>query len=343
MVTICSRVPLAPLTALKIGGPAEYFVAVKSPSELASAVANAKKRQLPITVLGGGSNVLVDDAGIPGLVIHNLITGLTEKTDGDDVLVCAQAGEEFDALVNWCTRRGYSGLENLSHIPGSVGAAPIQNVGAYGVEIKDLVTEVEAYNIDTGTIQKFNYQECQFSYRYSWFKTPAGRRFIITSVTYRLSGVARPNLSYPDLKKYFSDNPKPTLTQIRQAVIKIRRQKFPDWRETGTAGSFFKNPIITASHYRRLKSIYPDLPGFKVDSNTVKVPLGYVIDKICNYKGVKQGPVATYQNQALVIVNCGGATALEVSEFACEIVALVKTKTDIDIEWEITALPDTDD
>ena len=198
---------------------------------------------------------------------------------------------------------------------------------------------MEVYNPDTNATQKFTNQECDFSYRHSFFKTPAGKRFIVVVVTYRLSTVGSPKLSYPDLERRFKETAEPSLEEIRAAIIDIRSQKFPDWKKVGTAGSFFKNPIIAITDYSQLKERYPDLPGFPAGEGMIKVPLGYIIDKICHYKGVSRGQLETYRNQALVLVNRGGATALEVSEFASEIATLVKTKTDIDIEWEVTALP----
>ena len=339
MIAISRNLPLAPLTTLKVGGSAEYFVAVKTKAELLAAIDYAKENQLKVTILGGGSNVLIKDDGLKGLVIQNLITGINEAVHDNDVLVTVGAGEEFDVLVANCVKKGYWGLENLSHIPGLVGATPIQNVGAYGVEVSDLITTVNAYNLATGQKQKFSHKECQFSYRHSFFKTAVGKQLVITKVTYRLSLDGRPKLDYPDLGQYFKDNPKPNLKQIRQAIIAIRSQKFPDWKRVGTAGSFFKNSIITQDHYRNLKSDYPDLPGWSVGQNMTKVPLGYIIDKICNYRGVRVGSVGTYERQALVMVNYGGATALEIEKFAHKIARLVKTKTDIAIEWEVTALP----
>ena len=248
MLKVRRQVPLAPLTTLQIGGVADYFVAVEDREELSEAVRYAKEKNLPITILGGGSNVLIKDSGLPGLTIHNLISGRREETVGKDVLVTAGAGEDFDALVAWSVTQGYWGLENLSHIPGLVGATPIQNVGAYGTEIKDLVTEVETYNLDTESIQKFTNQECQFAYRHSFFKTPTGKNFVIVSVTYRLSTICSPKLSYPDLERRLKETTEPSLEQIRAAIIDIRSQKFPDWKKVGTAGSFFKNPLITTAH-----------------------------------------------------------------------------------------------
>lgn len=330
-------IPLASFTTFKVGGKADYLVRAKNNETLLQAVTWAKENNLPITIVGGGSNVLIADQGVRGLVILIESLGISVEEEKDKILVTAQAGESLDDLIAYSVERGWWGLENLSAIPGSVGAAPIQNVGAYGVEVGDCITAVQVLDMDNMSTVFLPASECQFGYRDSLFKTPAGRKYIVLAVTFVLSREAKPNLNYRDLAEYF---PKGTANQaaIRDAVIEIRSNKFPDWKILGTAGSFFKNPIIKKSAYEKLLIDYHDLPGFSLEEDLVKVPLGYILDKICHFKGVRQGQVGTYSKQALVIVNHGGATALEMKDFAATITQLVKEKTNIEIESEVTML-----
>ena len=331
------NVPLGPLTTLKVGGTAELFANVISEPELIDVVQEAKKQQLPIRVLGGGSNVLVPDNGLSGLTIKNSIAGWHEEPYDTSVLVKMGAGEVFDRAVAYAVSKEYWGIENLSHIPGSVGATPIQNVGAYGVEIGELVEEVRALNTETGEIETLSKEDCQFGYRDSMFKRPAGKKYIVTSVTCKLSTLANPVLSYKDLNDRFEDS-SPSIAEVRSAVIDIRARKFPDWKVVGTAGSFFKNPIVRRVTYEKLRTEYPGLPGFDVDDNDVKIPLGWILEHICGLRGVEEGKVGTYEGQALVLVAKAGATAQEIEAFAERIVDTVFERTGIKVEWEVTKL-----
>ncbi len=329
--------PLAAHTTLKVGGAATYFAIANSEAKLRGLLATANEAGEPVTMLGGGSNVLVADTGIPGCVIKNAITGWQAAEDNGQVNLTVGAGEVFDAVVEKTVAAGWWGLENLSHIPGSVGATPIQNVGAYGTEVADCIVSVTAIHRDTLESRTFTNTECQFGYRDSWFKSEAGRAWVITGVTFALSATPKPNLSYRDLTERFSGST-PTVEEVRAAVIAIRSQKFPDWHTVGTAGSFFKNPIISQTHFAKLQARYPELPGFPTDSCGVKVPLGWILDKVCHLRGVSDGPVGTYQGQALVLVNTGDASATNVTRFAKKIVAAVHAATDITIDWEVTLL-----
>lgn len=340
MSDIKENINLAPYTTFKIGGPAESFAVVKSEEELPTLVRAARERQQSILVLGGGSNVLIDDAGIKGLVIKNEIKGVSSVVSGDQVLVTAGAGEVWDDLVALTVKEGWWGLENLSAIPGSVGATPIQNVGAYGVEVASLIKSVRVFDIERAEFREFTNQECAFGYRDSFFKTEAGRKLIVTSVTYSLSTVPNPKLHYKDLSVFFSDAELSNISQsaIRDAVIKIRAGKFPDWKQIGTAGSFFKNPIISEDHYATLVAEYPGLPGYPEKEGKIKVSLGWVLDNICGLKGHKEGNVGLYEKQALVLVNFGSATATEVKNFAAKVCDEVFKKTQIEIEMEVSVM-----
>lgn len=320
---------LAPFTTFKIGGPAQFFCSVSTEGELEDAVTFAKEKGLEIFVLGGGSNILMSDKGFKGLVIKMELKGV-EFLGGRAIV---KAGENWDEFAEKCVERGLYGVENLSYIPGTVGAAPVQNIGAYGSEVKDTIDTVRAFDTEKLVFHDFTNFDCKFEYRDSMFKKNPGK-YIITSVSFILKKEGRVNISYKDLKDYFGDK-KPSLAEVRNAVIEIRKRKLPDVKEVGTAGSFFKNPIIAHSHANQLEKQYPSLPIFPHNDEYVKVSLGWIIDKVCNFKGKGIGDVGTYKNQALVLVNNGKATEKDVKAFAKEIEKAVFEKTKIKIEPEV--------
>jgi UDP-N-acetylmuramate dehydrogenase len=307
-------------------------------AELGEAVAFAKARSLPFFVLGGGSNVLVGDGEFPGLVIHMCVAGIRETCEGDVVRLEVGAGESWETFVRICVERGYWGVENLSLIPGTVGASPVQNIGAYGGEVKDVIESVSVIDAVSGASLTLGADECAFAYRDSIFKKTQGKNFIITYVTFRLSKVPSPNLSYKDLAERFSANPNPTLAQIREAVISIRTSKFPDLSLLGTAGSFWKNPVISTSEFDALKAAYPLIPSYSAGKGMVKIPLAWILDVVCGLKGYAKGPVHLFKNQPLVLTAERTATATEVHAFADEIEAVVRSKTGIIIEREVNSL-----
>ncbi len=342
-ISIQQNTPLAPYTTLGVGGAARSFVEVKSVDELSEAVAYAKEQGESFVMLGGGSNLLVPDAGYDGLVIKMSIVGVEEiDQTTENVVIKVGAGVNFDTLVGQTVERGWWGLENLSSIPGTVGATPVQNVGAYGAEISQTVVLVEVYDTHKDIITTLSNSECEFAYRTSAFKQDPSR-YIITAVTFSLSLLARPQCTYTDLAKHFANEASPSLESIRQAIQEIRSQKFPDWTVVGTAGSFFKNPIIPAEQALPLLEKYPDLPHYPEDNGQVKLSLGYILDKICGLKGYKIGKVGLYQNQALVLVVDKEAAATEVLNFAKEITQKVFEYTGITIEREVTLLEKKDE
>lgn len=334
-LTIQHSVPLAPYTTFRIGGPAEHFTSVSDSEKLHEAVAWAQTHGKKITVLGGGSNMLVAGEGVRGLVIKMDIGGALWREQDDVVFVTAGAGVVFDALIAESVSRGYWGLENLSAIPGSVGAVPVQNVGAYGVEVAECIHSVDAYDPSVDAVRTLDPAACMFGYRDSYFKRPEANALIITAVTFALSKHASPKIAYKDLHAHFGDTAYPAIGDIRDAVMRIRAEKFPDWSRMGTAGSFFKNPFVTAEAFAKLKARYPDIPGFPSTAGKVKVPLGWILDRVLSLRGYREGNVGTYEGQALVIVNHGGASAHEVETFAEHIRSKVKQATDINIEWEV--------
>jgi len=337
-IDIKEKIPLRGYTTLKVGGEAQYFVTVSTEPQLVEAVAFAQKRGLQVRVLAGGSNTLVPDEGVEGLVIHMALKGMHSQINGSTVHLSAAAGEVLDEVVAYTVEQGWWGLENLSSIPGSVGATPVQNVGAYGVETKDVLVSVRALDTQRDQFVELSAEACAFGYRDSLFKKEAGKKFIITEVTYQLSSERLAHLSYRDLAHYFENDPQPSQKEIREAVMKIRSQKFPDWSIVGTAGSFFKNPIVAQTVYENLKEAYPQLPGFPMEKGYVKLPLGWILDKVLGVKGYKKGNIGSYAEQALVLIAEEGATANEIKSFANEVVARVKEKMNIDVEWEVSVM-----
>ncbi len=335
---ILENIALAPYTTFKIGGPARFFCAVKSEDELVGSVKFAQTYKkngsngLPLLVLGGGSNMLISDDGFKGLVIKMEIKGVEISNE----LVTASAGESWDDLVGRTVESDLYGLENLSAIPGTVGAASVQNIGAYGAEVAQCVESVRALDTKNMQFVVLASADCQFGYRDSIFKKERGR-YIITGVTFKLvkKGVLR--MDYKDVREYFDlrHNITPSLVDLRKAIVEIRAGKLPDWSKWGTAGSFFKNPTVTAAQFAELRTKYPDLPGYPEDDGNVKVSLGWILDKVCDARGLTIGNVGTYGKQALVLVAQQGATSAEVLAFSIELMKRVKEKTGIVIEAEV--------
>lgn len=333
-----TQVILAPYTTLGVGGLADFFVEIHTLDELREAVTWAKSELLPITILGSGSNVLVYEAGVRGVVLHMATSGIAYHEEGEHVYVTAEAGVLLDALVGEVVEKGLWGLENLSHIPGTVGAVPVQNVGAYGVEGKDVIEQVTVYDTKEDIVRMFTNEACMFAYRDSIFKHSEGAHLVILSVTFRLTRVSTPHLTYRDLVVHFGDGREPTLKEIREAIVAIRTNKLPDWHTVGTAGSFFKNPIISREEYEALSARYPEIPGYPEEDGRVKVPLGWILDKVCGLSGYHEGKVGLYEKQALVLVCERGATAHEVESFVKKVCARVYEATGIVIEQEVRVL-----
>lgn len=252
-------VPLAELTSLRVGGRAAHVADARTPRDLEEALRFSHKRGVPHFILGEGTNVFASDRDFPGVVVRVKSRGVSLSRERGAVILEAAAGENFDRLIRRAVGLGLSGLENLSGIPGTAGATPIQNVGAYGVEIKDVVARVEALDAECGALRVFSPEECGFRYRASFFQSPAGKRFVITRVALRLSECFRPVLSYPELAARVSGR-KLALRSVRRAILAIRRRKFPDLRQTGTAGSFFKNPVLSPAKAARAPEALPGHP-----------------------------------------------------------------------------------
>lgn len=335
---IRANVPLATFTTLGVGGVAEYFAEVSDIDALQDVIAWAETNDLNVTILGDGSNVLVSDAGVAGLVVRPRFMETVFKENGETVLVEVGAGVSLDTLVEDVVSKNLWGIENLSGIPGTVGATPVQNVGAYGVEVKDIIFSVRVYDRETKKSFEIKNDACAFSYRDSLFKKSGGKKFIITHVTFQLSKKSNPKISYKDLVQYFERNSSPTIREIRNAVIETRSKKFPDWNVVGTAGSFFKNPIITKAHYDELLAEYPDIPRYSTESGDMKVALGWILEHVCNLKGYREGRVGLFEKQALVLVCEKGTRAREIEIFSEKIISFVYERTKIIVEREVTII-----
>jgi len=322
---IQENVPLAPLTTLGIGGAARFFAEARGEDELIEAMAFAEQRQLPVFILGGGSNVLVADEGFPGLVIRIAIKGIDWRDEGGKVLVTAGAGEDWDGFVRQCVERNLAGVECLSGIPGLVGGTPVQNVGAYGQEVGETITSVRAFDRQSKQIVELSNDDCRFSYRASIFNTTERDRYVVLAVTYALHLGGEAAIRYPDLKNFFSDrNDKPTLAEVRKAVIEIRSRKGmvirPDDVDCRSAGSFFKNPIILLEVLARLEREAGEVPpSFPAADGKVKVPAAWLIERAGFQKGYTKGRVGISSKHTLAIINRGGATAGEILELVGEI------------------------
>jgi len=333
-----TNAPLKSYTTFKIGGSAPYLFSVRIPGDVVDALALARTENLPWTILGGGSNILFSDEGYPGVVLKMEISGImVRERSGNVVEVSAGAGESWDGFVETMVARGLWGLENLSFIPGTVGAAPIQNIGAYGAEVADVISHVEVFDTRTAQRHIFSKEECRFGYRTSLFKDRP--ELIVTRVAFLLSLSGTPNLSYKDLALYFSGaKTLPSLKDVREAVGEIRSRKFPDLSKVGTAGSYFKNPVVPRALAQSLTQRYPALPLFDVDDAHVKIPLAWILDNVLALRGFRRGDVSAYERQPLVLVNCGNATAHDVRAFADAIAQRVFLQTGITITPEVVQM-----
>lgn len=324
------NIPLAPLTTLHVGGPARYFVDARSEHEVSEAVAFAFARKLPLFVLGGGSNLLVSDNGWPGLVLKVSVAGVEFEGDLQKMLFHAGAGENWDDLVALAVSKNCGGLECLSGIPGTVGGTPVQNVGAYGQEVSETITRVHALEIATGQAVDLTNADCRFSYRSSVFNTTRRGQYIVLEVSYRLYRNGEPKIEYADLKKVFAGCPeKPSLQQVRDAVRSIRQSKamllVSGDEDCRSAGSFFKNPIVSAAEVDRIQALAEKsvpgkpLPCYPAADGQVKLAAAWLVEQSGFSKGYTLGPVGISRKHTLAIVNRGGATAKDILALKDEI------------------------
>lgn len=333
---IQKNISLKSYNTFGIDATAAYFTEIRTVAELQALLTHSIYKAMPKLILGGGSNLLFTQ-DFDGLVIKIAIEGIDKiNEDAQHVYVQAGAGVVWHQLVLYCIEHAYAGIENLSLIPGTVGAAPMQNIGAYGVEIKEIFDRLEAVHIDTGNTRVFTNEECQFGYRESIFKKELKGQYVITRVTFRLGKIPAFNTSYgaiqDTLKQMNVENL--TLRSVSDAVIYIRRSKLPDPAEIGNAGSFFKNPEIPTKQYENLKIHYPQMPGYVTSDQTVKVPAGWLIEQ-SGWKGKRLGDTGVHKNQALVLVNYGNAKGNEIKALAEEVQKSVLAKFDIQLQPEV--------
>lgn len=316
-----------------------FLTEIHTEADLIELYSTELVKKVPLLVLGGGSNILFTD-NFNGLVIHIANKGISVEPVGDHVLIHAQAGEKWNTLVQFCISQGYGGLENLSLIPGTVGASPVQNIGAYGVELKDTFIELRAYDIKNQSFRTFTKAECLFSYRQSVFKAELKGQYIISRVSFMLTSKPVLKLSYgPILQELNKQQIKtPTIKDIGRIVSDIRVSKLPDPSTIGNAGSFFKNPVINSNTFSLLKLKYPDIVYFPVDDHLTKLGAAWLIEQ-CGWKGKVIGNTGTWKNQALVLVNHGHATGDEILKLGNEIIESVQLKFGILIEKEVNIIP----
>jgi len=334
-LTIERDFSLRHLNTFGIEASAAAYLRITAAGQLAEIARDASLNGLSQLVLGGGSNIVLT-GDFPGLVLHMMIEGIDViGADADAVYVRAAAGESWHGFVQWTLAQGWGGLENLSLIPGSVGAAPIQNIGAYGAELKDCFHAVTAYDRETGRIFTLDRDACQFGYRDSVFKRALCERAIILDVTFALPKRWQPNIRYADVAQELAARAlqMPTPRDISDAVIAIRSRKLPDPAQLGNAGSFFKNPVISAGRRDALLVDHPQLVNYAQPDGSVKLAAGWLIDQ-CGWKGKQLGAAGVYEKQALVLVNRGGATGRDVTQLAAAIAADVLARFAVRLEPE---------
>lgn len=336
-MTIQENISLRSYNTFGVAVNAKYFTEVTTIEELLLALDYASKNTLATLFLGGGSNILFTK-DFEGLVIRLNFKGISsERINNDEVLVTAQAGENWHQFILFCLENNFGGLENLSLIPGNVGTSPMQNIGAYGVEIKDVFHQCKVLNLETLSVETFDTERCAFGYRESYFKRDGKGKYIILEVTFRLT--TRNHMiktEYGAIKDELNNMgvTYPTIQQVSQAVINIRQSKLPDPKITGNAGSFFKNPSVSREQFERLKVKFEGVPGYPND-DLVKVPAGWLIEK-AGWKGNQIGNVACHRQQALVIINAtGDATGDEIYKFSDKIITSVKDQFNIELEREV--------
>lgn len=336
MTKIKQNVSLKPYNTFGIEASAKYFIEVTSLDELKDLLKDTSLKDIKKLFLGGGSNILLLN-DYDGLVIKISIKGIEVIEDTIDYTILrAGAGEVWHEFVLYCIDQNLSGIENMSLIPGTVGAAPMQNIGAYGAEIKDTFHSLEALNLETLEIETFDTEKCRFGYRESFFKHEGKGKYVIVNVSFKLSKISQINVSYGAIQQTLNEMniQNPTIKDVSNAVISIRRSKLPDPAEIGNSGSFFKNPEIPRKQYLELKEKFPAIPGYEVSEEVVKVPAGWMIEQ-AGWKGKKIGEVGVHDKQALVLVNFGSGKGQEIADLAKEIQKSVKEKYGIEISPEV--------
>ena len=316
---------------------AKYFVEINDVNDLQMLIRDGALKSNKTLILSGGNNILFQEEVYDGLVVFINTKGIEIlREDENEVVVRAQAGEDWPDFVRFCVGKGWHGIENLAHIPGKVGAAPVQNIGAYGMELKDSFLQCEAIELTTGDKRVFTKEECRFGYRESIFKSELKGQYIITSVDFLLKKNASLHLDYGNIRMYLEQNgiTDPTLLQLHDAICAIRDSKLPDVKQIGSAGSFFKNPVISAEQFEALQKDYPNIPHYPDAEEMVKIPAGWLIEQ-AGWKGWRDEHVGVYEKQALVLVHYGGGTGQDIVRLAQRIQNSVEEKFGIRISPEV--------
>lgn len=308
---------LTPHNTFGIHAKCRRFIEYVSADEAQQIAKTLSRDDLPLLIIGGGSNLLLSD-DFEGTVIHAAVLGREVDEHDEYVMLRCGAGEIFDNVVEYAVNQGWHGAENLSLIPGEVGAAAVQNIGAYGTEVCEIIHSVEAVDLSTGEMVTIPVSECHYAYRDSRFKHEWKNRFLITHVTFLLQKTFSPRLDYGNIRAFLKNKgiTQPTTQQLREAVISIRNDKLPDVKVLGNAGSFFVNPVVPREHFLSIQKQYPDMPFYEIDDNQVKIPAGWLIEQ-CGWKGRNLGKAGVYEKQALILVNRGGATGKDIIQL-CE-------------------------
>jgi len=338
MLQIQENISLKPYNSFGIDVKARFFAEIFNETDLKSLFESQLAQSEKILIIGGGSNILFTK-DYDGLVVKMGIKGIESEIKGDKVSVTAGAGEVWNDFVNYCVQHGFAGVENLSLIPGTVGASPIQNIGAYGVELKDVFESCQAFEIKTRTFKTFTYDDCHFGYRESIFKGKLKGQYIITSVRFNLSTEVNLNTSYGAIETELEKRgiEKPDIADISAIVSHIRVSKLPDPSTIGNAGSFFKNPVIEKYEFADLVAKHPDVVHYPTSDNKIKLAAGWLIEQ-CGWKGKIVGETGTWKNQALVLVNHGHASGKEVYSFSEQIIDSVKSTFGVTLEREVNIL-----
>lgn len=335
---ILGNISLKPYNSFGIDVKARFFTELHSDEDIVAFYSSLKPEHLPVLILGGGSNVLFtrDFEGSVACIRSKGIVKLLENET--HVFLKIAAGEVWDDVVKYAVEHGLGGIENLSLIPGNAGSAPIQNIGAYGVEIKDVLYSVEVADVIARNYRAFRPADCEMGYRSSIFKKQGKDRFVITSICLKLDKEPVLKLDYGDIRKELdrAGIKEPTLSEVRDIIIRIRSSKLPDPSELGNAGSFFMNPLITADEHARVKGHFPSLPSFSMDG-AFKIPAAWLIEQ-CGFKGKRFGDAGVHVNQPLVLVNYGSATGADILELAEKIILSVKEKFGITLEKEVNVI-----
>lgn len=334
---IFKNIPLNNYNTFRLGYKADCLVRVKTEREAVAFMRKNFSWKGPLLIIGDGSNILFTN-DFRGTILKPELKGIRiEKSSGSEVIVSAGAGVKWDNLVKWTVEKGLYGLENLSLIPGQTGAAAVQNIGAYGTEIKETILKVRSISTQDGSVRIFDRDECNFGYRSSVFKTTEKGKFLVTRVWFRLSNDKRFKIDYGSVREEINKLGEINLANIRQAVINIRRNKLPDPDITGNAGSFFKNPVVSVEKATDLKNLFPGMPCYEQNSSDVKLAAGWLIEQ-CGWKGRSIGNAGVHEKQALVLINHGSASGEEIFTLSEMIKNSVKNKFDIELEREVEVI-----